>query len=373
MIYDCSAAKTGQPATLHAGFSAFCDDRKQFGHLAAINRPAELVGNAIASSQRPRVRPRIPSRIEMAAELRAALALLNTHVTEVRLREARSADVQQCITPLEARTRADLARTSVPNRSGHRIGRRSLLADYLESRRKESCEDALILDALRSIESIEPEGAEGTFRRASRGSATMRRIPDGLIPESVLNRYEIYNWRNAAQVLAGSYPSEWQDILEILGLFVLRKSEVVSPGGRKSKISDYIDAQFSSRGWKERQVSYKLSIDEETRESSTHKIDCYRNRIGLECEWNSKDQTFVRDLNTFRILFDMQILDVGCIVTRSDHLQEIFDSLGPEIGKKYGPSTTHMGKLLPRLQSGGGGGCPVLVFGITRALYDPNS
>jgi hypothetical protein len=28
-----------------------------------------------------------------------------------------------------------------------------------------------------------------------------------------------------------------------------------------------------------------------------------------------------------------------------------------------------MGKLLPRIAGGGGGGCPLLLFGITRALY----
>jgi hypothetical protein len=48
-------------------------------------------------------------------------------------------------------------------------------------------------------------------------------------------------------------------------------------------------------------------------------------------------------------------------------LQEIFAALGK--GASYGNSTTHMGKLIPRLDGGGGGGCPVLVFAITRKLY----
>ncbi len=199
----------------------------------------------------------------------------------------------------------------------------------------------------------------------------MRDVPPGLIPDEILHAYEVHNWRNAAQVLAGSYPAEWEDILEVLGGFVLRKSDIVAAGGRKSNISDGIDSAFAERGWSERQVTYKMSIDDDVRESSTHKIDCFKYRTGLEIEWNSKDQTFVRDLNTFRILFDMQILDVGVIVTRADHLQEIFDSLG--IGSKYGASTTHMSKLLPRLRAGGGGGCPVLVFGITQNLYRANS
>lgn len=185
----------------------------------------------------------------------------------------------------------------------------------------------------------------------------MREIRPGLLPDAIASAYEIHNGRNAAQILAGSYPSEWEDVLEVLGGFVLRRSDVVVAGGRKSNISDGLDSAFADRGWSERQVTYKMSIDDDVRESSTHKIDCYKNRTGLEIEWNSKDQTLVRDLNTFRILFDMQILDVGIIVTRSDHLQEIFDSLA----------------ILPRLRAGGAGGCPVLVFGITRNLYDVNS
>jgi len=199
----------------------------------------------------------------------------------------------------------------------------------------------------------------------------MRDVPAGLIPDAISRAYEIYNWRNAVQVLAGSYPGEWEDILEILGTFVLRRSDVVAAGGRKSNISGGIDSAFDARGWREREVTTKISVDEDVRESRTHKIDCYRNRVGLEIEWNSKDQTFVRDLNTFRILFDLQVLDAGVIVTRADHLQEIFDSLG--VGGKYGASTTHMSKLLPRILAGGGGGCPVLVFGITQNQYDPNS
>jgi hypothetical protein len=211
----------------------------------------------------------------------------------------------------------------------------------------------------------------GTESVTAEGFDKMRDIPPGLIPVAISAAYEIHNWRNAVQVLAGSYPAEWADILEVLGAFTLRRSAVIAAGKGKSGISIWIDSKFEARSWRERQVTTKISVDDDVRESRTHKIDCYRNRVGLEIEWNSKDQTFVRDLNVFRILFDLQVLDVGVIVTRADHLQGVFDSLG--VGTKYGASTTHMSKLLPRIEAGGGGGCPVLVFGITQRLYDPNS
>jgi len=82
---------------------------------------------------------------------------------------------------------------------------------------------------------------------------------------------------------------------------------------------------------------------------------------------DNKDPFFDRDLNNFRILFELQAVSVGVIITRCDELQEVFDDLGR--GSSYGASTTHMSKLLPRINGGGGGGCPTLVFGITKRLY----
>jgi hypothetical protein len=63
----------------------------------------------------------------------------------------------------------------------------------------------------------------------------------------------------------------------------------------------------------------------------------------------------------------MQVLSVGIIVTRSDGLQRIFNELGR--GSSYGQATTHMSKLLPKIEGGGAGGCPLLVLGITKNLY----
>ncbi|MDH5682142.1 MAG: restriction endonuclease, partial [Spirochaetota bacterium] len=98
-----------------------------------------------------------------------------------------------------------------------------------------------------------------------------------------------------------------------------------------------------------------------------HKIDCFKNRVALEIEWNNKDPFYDRDLNNFRLLFDLRAISVGVIITRCDELQEIFADIGR--GSSYGASTTHLSKLLPRIEGGGGGGCPILVFGIKKSLY----
>jgi len=101
-------------------------------------------------------------------------------------------------------------------------------------------------------------------------------------------------------------------------------------------------------------------------DSPTHKVDCYKNRVALEIEWNNKDPFFDRDLNNFRLLFDLRAICAGIIITRCDELQDIFDSL--ERGSSYGSSTTHMSKLLPRIEGGGGAGCPLLVLD-KKSLY----
>lgn len=191
-----------------------------------------------------------------------------------------------------------------------------------------------------------------------------------LVPEDLCARYEVREWRHAAAILAGDFPDEWNDIREVLRGFKLCKSFIDTGGGRKSKVSESIDSAFYARGWTEKSFSTAIVVDGSTSDSPTHAIDCYKNGVGLEIEWNNKDPFFDRDLNNFRLLFDLRVVSVGVIVTRCDSLQGIFERLGR--GKSYGASTTHMGKLLPKIDGGGGGGCPILVFGIKDVLYDGN-
>jgi hypothetical protein len=109
-------------------------------------------------------------------------------------------------------------------------------------------------------------------------------------------------------------------------------------------------------------------VDENKMDTPTHKVDCFRNCVALEIEWNNKDPFFDRDLNNFRLLFDLRAVSV--IITRCDDLQDIFNKLGR--GPSYGASTTHMSKLLPRIEGGSGAGCPILVFGISKSLFVEN-
>jgi hypothetical protein len=188
-----------------------------------------------------------------------------------------------------------------------------------------------------------------------------------LLPEFIRENYEVHEWKHACAILHHDFPTEWDDILAVLSDFRLNRSWITNPGGRKSKVSEFIDSYLYGRDWVEKEFQTHVVVDEHTMDTPTHKIDCFRNRVALEIEWNNKDPFYDRDLNNFRLLFDLRAISVGVIITRCDNLQEIFNQLGR--GSSYGASTTHMSKLLPRIEGNGGGGCPLLVFGLTQSLY----
>jgi hypothetical protein len=188
-----------------------------------------------------------------------------------------------------------------------------------------------------------------------------------LLPQFILEHYEVHEWKHACAIIHSDFSDEWDDIIDVLTEFRLRKSWIAVGGGRKSKVSSFIDTFLYQRGWEEKSFETQIKIDDKILDSPTHQIDCYKNRIALEVEWNNKDPFYDRDLNNFRLLFDLRTISAGVIITRCDELQDIFVKLGR--GSSYGASTTHMSKLLPKIRGGGGGGCPLLVLGISKKLY----
>jgi hypothetical protein len=186
-----------------------------------------------------------------------------------------------------------------------------------------------------------------------------------LVPHDLRDLYLVREWRNAAGVLSTACPDEWKDIVEVLRSFRLLRSEILTAGGGLSPISQQVNLAFDRRGWEEKSFRTRIVIDDAEYDSPTHAVDCFKGRVAVELEWNNKDPFFDRDLNNFRLLFDLRAIDVGVILTRATELQGLFRDLG----KNYGVASTHHEKLWPRIEGGGGGGCPVLTFAITRKLY----
>jgi hypothetical protein len=192
-----------------------------------------------------------------------------------------------------------------------------------------------------------------------------------LLPQDIRDTYQIEERHHACSILMSDFPEEWADLIAVLRDFRLRRSDVQAKGGNKSPISRAIDGLFEGRTWIEHSFEISVTADGVQTLAPTHKVDYYKNRIAIETEWNNKDPFFDRDLTTFRLLFELNVVSVGIIITRADELQELFNQLGKTTAA--GMSTTHMSKLIPKMRNRASGGCPVLAFGITMQKYDPNS
>ncbi|SIQ09833.1 BglII/BstYI family type II restriction endonuclease [Bosea sp. TND4EK4] len=188
-----------------------------------------------------------------------------------------------------------------------------------------------------------------------------------LIPADLWDKYEIKEWRNATGVLTTACPREWEDVVDVLRGFKLLASEIRVGGGNRSLISQRIDKPLYAKGWVEKKFETAIEVDKARIESPTHAVDCFKGGVAVEMEWNNKDPFFDRDLNNFRLLFDLRAIQVGILITRSWDLQAVFKRIGK--GSSYGKPTTHHGKLWPKVEGGGGGGCPVLTFAIKPSLF----
>ena len=205
------------------------------------------------------------------------------------------------------------------------------------------------------------------------------------IAEDVLERFECYNYGHALEILHESFPVEWKELQECLRRFFLTKEDILQAGGNESPIPKKFDDVLYPYGWREIRISGDLTVKKYPRQTAQrrgrfanepfetetiegyidgHNIDFIKNRVAFDLEWNSKDQTFDRDLLAMRTYFDCGLIDVGVIVTRAEELNDIFRDLG--IMAKYGASTTWIGKLTYRLDSRRNGGCPILAIGIKK-------
>lgn len=162
----------------------------------------------------------------------------------------------------------------------------------------------------------------------------------------------------------------------------LSTADILAKGGNESQIPKRVASLFRPMRWFETRIRGDLVVTVETHADAGtekaetrlddfmdgHKIDFVKNRVAFDLEWNSKDQTFDRDLYAFRAFHEAGVISAAVLLTRSAELNDVFKALG--VMTKYGASTTWMGKLLYRLKAGRNGGCPVLVLGITPKLIE---
>lgn len=207
------------------------------------------------------------------------------------------------------------------------------------------------------------------------------------IRSELLNRFEFQNYGHALEILSEAFPEEWADIQDCLASLKISVSDLTEAGGNETAIPKKFDDVLYPRGWREIRISGDLLVKLYPRGKSRgrfasesfeerlikgyidgHNIDFIKGNVAFDLEWNSKDQTFDRDLMAMRTYFDCGLIEVGIIITRAGELNDIFSGL--DIRKKYGASTTWMGKLEQRLKSRRNGGCPVLAIGIKKPCVE---
>lgn len=215
------------------------------------------------------------------------------------------------------------------------------------------------------------------------------------IDAEILGKYEFYNYGHALEILHDAFPEEWKELQDCLKKFKLTLSDIKTAGGNESPIPKKFDDVLYPYGWREIRIRGDLIVKKYPRQVAQrrgrfaddpyevesiegyidgHNIDFLKNRVAFDLEWNSKDQTFDRDLLAMRTYFDCGLVDVGIIITRSEELNDIFkqekDNNGQPLIRKYGASTTWIGKLNYRLDSRRNGGCPILSIGIRKGCVE---
>lgn len=215
------------------------------------------------------------------------------------------------------------------------------------------------------------------------------------VDRDLLDKFEFHSFNHALEIVTQAFPERWAEIVDCLRRLEITTDDLREAGGNETRIPKKFDDVLYPYGWREIRISGDLHIKFFPRQAGQrgrfateanderiiegyidgHNIDFLKDRVAFDLEWNSKDQTFDRDLLAMRTYYDCDIISVGIIITRSQKLNDVFhtiydydksDQVWKPIMRKYGASTTWMGKLLYRLESRRNGGCPILAIGIKK-------
>lgn len=229
--------------------------------------------------------------------------------------------------------------------------------------------------------------AEGT-----EGAGDIVEPANRVLPPTISGLPEGYVYgvtRYADVILQGILPDRLTELIHSLEIFAPTLDELRAGGGGRTvfvarfdqSLADQVDSETGSSVWgKKNLVVYRGAAfaGDPHRLVTTrgHEVDMFGVAslepgkglpgVAVEMEWNNKDPFYDRDLISFDALHREGAIAVGVIVTRGPGLQDVIGSsiLAADGSLKFGTSTTHWNKLIPRVNLGGGGECPLLLVGI---------
>ena len=202
---------------------------------------------------------------------------------------------------------------------------------------------------------------------------TVTGLPDG---------YTYGVTRYADIILQQAFPTQFEDIVTVLSSFRINLGELRVGGGGRTVFVSRFDGALEARGWGKKTIEIGKTIDGKLITNVRgHEIDMFSvgseadpyPGIAVEMEWNNKDPFYDRDLLNYQALHREGALGVGVIITRGAVLQSLLERTVLHAGartSKYGKASTHWNKLVPRVNLGGGGECPLLLIGIEPPRID---
>lgn len=203
------------------------------------------------------------------------------------------------------------------------------------------------------------------------------------VPPPVLDRYDWAETRNAALILAATNPEQFDDLVQVLHAFAIDEAhDLLAAGGSESRTAKRLNAAFRIRGWREAAYQIQLTAElllkpfwpaGETTASrqvsevvtASYLVDNVKGRVALDIEWQAKDGNLDRDIAAYRSLYDAGIIDAAVIITltRAD-LRAMVLAVAPESTKFGTSTTTTLEKVVPKIERGDGGGCPLLIAAV---------
>lgn len=154
------------------------------------------------------------------------------------------------------------------------------------------------------------------------------------IRKDLLDRFEFQNYGHALEILSEAFPEEWKDIQDCLSALTISVEDLIASGGNETAIPKKFDDVLYPRGWREIRITGDLLVKMYPRGKSRgrfssepfdekliegfidgHNIDFIKGKVAFDLEWNSKDQTFDRDLLAMRTYFDCGLIEAGIIIT----------------------------------------------------------
>ncbi len=226
-------------------------------------------------------------------------------------------------------------------------------------------------DLVDDVDAGDPTAFDGPEVAGAVSAPTVTSLPDGFV-------YGVT--RYADVILKEAFPRHFDEIVSALGGFSAQLAELQQGGGNRTPFVRRFDDSLGVRGWGKKNIEIGKTIDGvPITKVRGHEIDMFRlgedggyPGVAVEMEWSNKDPFFDRDLLNYQALHREGVLAVGVIVTRGPELQRLIKPIirNPKGEEKYGESTTHWNKLVPRVNLGGGGECPLLLVGIEPPRID---